>query len=115
MSSCGPRGLAKLGLPTPGRAYVLNDGGEVDLDLGAYEWSLNVMLSRDNNIAAEKYTKRSSKKRRVIFKRGRNIGINWGYSRAKRSTCHWRHTGLNRARRQDPGGQDGRGAGRVYR
>ena len=50
-------------------------GGEVDLDLGAYEWSLNVMLSRDNNIAAEKYTKRSSKKRRVIFKRGRNIGV----------------------------------------
>ena len=50
--------------------YVLNDGGEVDLDLGAYEWSLNVTLSRDNNITAEKSTKRSSKKRRVIFYAG---------------------------------------------
>ena len=69
MSSRGPR-RAKLGLLTPRRVYVLNDGGEVDLDLGAYEWSLNVTLSRDNNITAEKSTKRSSKKRRVIFYAG---------------------------------------------
>ena len=66
VSSQGPRGLAKLGLLTPSRAYVPNDG-RGDLDLGAYKWSLNVTLSRDNNITAEKSTKRSSKKRRVIF------------------------------------------------
>ena len=40
MSSRGPR-RAKLGLLTPRRVYVLNDGGEVDLDLGADEWSLS--------------------------------------------------------------------------
>jgi CTP synthase len=34
--------------------YVLNDGGEVDLDLGNYERYLNVTLSRDNNITTGK-------------------------------------------------------------
>ena len=33
-----------------GEVYVLDDGGEVDLDLGNYERFLNVSLSRDNNI-----------------------------------------------------------------
>lgn len=40
-----------LNLLSPsGEVYVLNDGGEVDLDLGNYERYLNVTLSRDNNI-----------------------------------------------------------------
>jgi CTP synthase len=30
--------------------YVLDDGGEVDLDLGNYERFLDVSLTRDNNI-----------------------------------------------------------------
>lgn len=34
--------------------YVLNDGGEVDLDLGNYERYLDVTLSRDNNITTGK-------------------------------------------------------------
>ena len=33
---------------------MLNDGGEVDLDLGNYERYLNVTLSRDNNITTGK-------------------------------------------------------------
>lgn len=37
-----------------GEVYVLNDGGEVDLDLGNYERYLNVALSRDNNITTGK-------------------------------------------------------------
>mgnify|MGYP001159205665 CR=1 FL=1 len=32
----------------------MNDGGEVDLDLGNYERYLNVTLSRDNNITTGK-------------------------------------------------------------
>jgi hypothetical protein len=32
----------------------LNDGGEVDLDLGNYERYLDVTLSRDNNITTGK-------------------------------------------------------------
>lgn len=34
--------------------FVLNDGGEVDLDLGNYERYLNITLTRDNNITTGK-------------------------------------------------------------
>jgi len=34
--------------------FVLDDGGEVDLDLGNYERFLNVRLGRDNNITTGK-------------------------------------------------------------
>ncbi|KRZ60157.1 CTP synthase [Trichinella nativa] len=37
-----------------GEVYVLDDGGEVDLDLGNYERFLNVKLNRDNNITTGK-------------------------------------------------------------
>lgn len=37
-----------------GEVFVLEDGGEVDLDLGNYERFLNVKLSRDNNITTGK-------------------------------------------------------------
>ncbi|KAI9597260.1 CTP synthase [Syncephalis fuscata] len=37
-----------------GEVFVLNDGGEVDLDLGNYERFLDVRLSRDNNITTGK-------------------------------------------------------------
>ncbi|KAL7667140.1 CTP synthase [[Candida] zeylanoides] len=37
-----------------GECFVLNDGGEVDLDLGNYERYLNVTLTRDHNITTGK-------------------------------------------------------------
>ncbi|QPG77283.1 CTP synthase ura7 [Brettanomyces nanus] len=37
-----------------GECYVLNDGGEVDLDLGNYERYLGISLSRQNNITTGK-------------------------------------------------------------
>ncbi|TKR86842.1 hypothetical protein L596_011353 [Steinernema carpocapsae] len=37
-----------------GEVFVLDDGGEVDLDLGNYERFLKVSLSRDNNITSGK-------------------------------------------------------------
>ena len=37
-----------------GEVFVLDDGGEVDLDLGNYERYLNVVLQRDNNITTGK-------------------------------------------------------------
>uniref|UniRef100_A0A0A9WCM9 CTP synthase n=2 Tax=Lygus hesperus TaxID=30085 RepID=A0A0A9WCM9_LYGHE len=37
-----------------GETYVLDDGGEVDLDLGNYERFLDVTLHRDNNITTGK-------------------------------------------------------------
>jgi CTP synthase (UTP-ammonia lyase) len=37
-----------------GEVFVLNDGGEVDLDLGNYERYLNITLSKDNNVTTGK-------------------------------------------------------------
>ncbi|KAL3273042.1 hypothetical protein HHI36_014498 [Cryptolaemus montrouzieri] len=37
-----------------GEVFVLDDGGEVDLDLGNYERFLNIILHRDNNITTGK-------------------------------------------------------------
>nr|GMD10377.1 CTP synthase-like [Ipomoea batatas] len=37
-----------------GEVYVLDDGGEVDLDLGNYERFLDIQLTRDNNITTGK-------------------------------------------------------------
>lgn len=37
-----------------GEVYVLDDGGEVDLDLGNYERFLDVTLHKDNNITTGK-------------------------------------------------------------
>ena len=37
-----------------GEVFVLDDGGEVDLDLGNYERFLDVTLRRDNNITTGK-------------------------------------------------------------
>jgi hypothetical protein len=38
----------------PGEVFVLDDGSEVDLDLGNYERFLDVTLTRDNNITTGK-------------------------------------------------------------
>ncbi len=40
-----------------GEVYVLDDGGEVDLDLGNYERFLDIPLTRDNNITTGKIYK----------------------------------------------------------
>lgn len=40
-----------------GEVFVLDDGGEVDLDLGNYERFLDIRLTRDNNITTGKMFK----------------------------------------------------------
>lgn len=47
-------GVSAQNIVISGEVYVLNDGGEVDLDLGNYERYLDVTLSRDNNITTGK-------------------------------------------------------------
>lgn len=48
-----------------GEVYVLDDGGEVDLDLGNYERFLDIKLHRDNNLTTGKvYQKVIEKERR---------------------------------------------------
>ncbi|CAM6111096.1 unnamed protein product [Calypogeia fissa] len=51
-----------------GEVFVLDDGGEVDLDLGNYERFLDVTLKRDNNITTGKiYQSVINKERRGDF------------------------------------------------
>ncbi|EGO29207.1 hypothetical protein SERLADRAFT_445035 [Serpula lacrymans var. lacrymans S7.9] len=58
-----------------GEVYVLNDGGEVDLDLGNYERYLDVTLSKDNNITTGKiYREVIDKERRGEYL-GRTVQI----------------------------------------
>eukprot|EP01083_Nonionella_stella_P270303 915185_1 len=47
-----------------GEVFVLDDGGEVDLDLGNYERFLNVRLTRDHNITTGKIYERVLKTER---------------------------------------------------
>ena len=55
---CAPQTFAARGCilryGRHGEVFVLNDGGEVDLDLGNYERYLNITLTRDNNITTGK-------------------------------------------------------------
>ncbi|GFQ97895.1 CTP synthase, partial [Trichonephila clavata] len=51
-----------------GEVFVLDDGGEVDLDLGNYERFLDIKLHRDNNITTGKiYLDVITKERRGDF------------------------------------------------
>ncbi|KAF7331637.1 CTP synthase [Mycena kentingensis (nom. inval.)] len=58
-----------------GEVYVLNDGGEVDLDLGNYERYLNVTLSRDNNITTGKIYREVIEKERKGEYLGKTVQI----------------------------------------
>ncbi|KAF3484093.1 CTP synthase [Arthroderma uncinatum] len=58
-----------------GEVFVLNDGGEADLDLGNYERYLNVTLSRDNNITTGKMYKHVIEKERRGDYLGRTVQI----------------------------------------
>ena len=40
-----------------GEVFVLDDGGEADLDLGNYERFLDITLGKDNNLTTGKYFK----------------------------------------------------------
>ena len=58
--------------------FVLNDGGEVDLDLGNYERFLDITLHKDNNITTGKiYQSVIDKERRgdYLGKTVQGIGI----------------------------------------
>ncbi|OQD75803.1 hypothetical protein PENDEC_c006G04880 [Penicillium decumbens] len=58
-----------------GEVFVLNDGGEADLDLGNYERYLGVTLGRDNNITTGKiYSHCITKERRGDYL-GRTVQI----------------------------------------
>lgn len=56
-----------------GEVFVLDDGGEVDLDLGNYERFLDVTLHRDNNITTGKIYKQVIEKEREGLYLGKTV------------------------------------------
>lgn len=52
-STCLPCALVAVSVPA-GEVFVLDDGGEVDLDLGNYERFLDIRLTKDNNLTTGK-------------------------------------------------------------
>jgi hypothetical protein len=63
-----------------GEVYVLNDGGEVDLDLGNYERYLDVTLSRDNNITTGKVYREVIEKERKGEYLGKTVQVSTVYN-----------------------------------
>ncbi len=58
-----------------GEVFVLNDGGEADLDLGNYERYLNVTLTRENNITTGKVYSSVIEKERAGAYLGKTVQI----------------------------------------
>ncbi|KNC35720.1 cytidine triphosphate synthetase [Plasmodium falciparum RAJ116] len=58
-----------------GEVYVLEDGGEVDLDLGNYERFLNIRLTYKNNITSGKIYEEVIKKERKGEYLGKTVQV----------------------------------------
>jgi CTP synthase len=58
-----------------GEVYVLDDGGEVDLDMGNYERFLNLSLTKDHNITTGKIYKRVLDKERNGAYLGKTVQV----------------------------------------
>lgn len=58
-----------------GEVYVLDDGGEVDLDLGNYERFLDITLHRDNNITTGKIYQHVINKERLGDYLGKTVQV----------------------------------------
>ncbi|XP_052865062.1 CTP synthase [Anopheles cruzii] len=58
-----------------GEVFVLDDGGEVDLDLGNYERFLDVVLHRDNNITTGKVYKMVIDRERIGDYLGKTVQV----------------------------------------
>uniref|UniRef100_A0A182P827 CTP synthase n=1 Tax=Anopheles epiroticus TaxID=199890 RepID=A0A182P827_9DIPT len=58
-----------------GEVFVLDDGGEVDLDLGNYERFLDIVLHKDNNITTGKIYKMVIDKERIGDYLGKTVQV----------------------------------------
>lgn len=88
-----------------GEVFVLDDGGEADLDLGNYERYLDVTLSKDNNITTGKiYRDVIEKEVRLVMLWQKTLAnaylhvaprrLSWKDS-ADHSSCHRSHSRLD--------------------
>lgn len=57
-----------------GEVFVLDDGGEVDLDLGNYERFIGITLTRDHNITTGKIFQSVIEKEREVSARNARRG-----------------------------------------
>lgn len=62
-----------LSISLLGEVFVLDDGGEVDLDLGNYERFMDVRLSRDNNITTGKIYQQVIEREREGYYLGKTV------------------------------------------
>ena len=74
-----------------GETYVLDDGGESDLDLGNYERFVDVSLTRDHNVTTGKVYQV-----RACVRRDRDRD-RCGRGRMERASAGWMTTGASRA------------------
>ena len=65
-----------------GEVFVLDDGGEVDLDLGNYERFLDITLHRDNNITTGKIYQHVINKERTGDYLGKTVQGNLRFNKS---------------------------------
>lgn len=63
-----------------GEVFVLDDGGEVDLDLGNYERFLDIRLTKDNNLTTGKIYQYVINKERKGDYLGKTVQGNIGFA-----------------------------------
>lgn len=66
-----------------GEVFVLDDGGEVDLDLGYYERFLDIRLTRDNNLTTGKIYQSVINKERKGDYLGKTVQGEWSLQGSK--------------------------------
>ena len=89
------RNIDSFPLSILGEVFVLDDGGEVDLDLGNYERFLDIILHRDNNITTGKIYQHVIKKERRGDYLGRTVqGKEGGDKRIRERRRGWKDKGM---------------------
>lgn len=80
--------LKRVFVNTAGEVFVLDDGGEVDLDLGNYERFLDITLHRDNNITTGKIYQHVINRERRGDYLGKTVQGNSKRDKLLKQTCN---------------------------
>lgn len=96
-----------------GEVFVLDDGGEVDLDLGNYERFMDTTLTHDHNLTTGKIYKEVIERERKGEFLGKTVQgdvIDCVHDHSHDGSCTTHHkcdSGLDYARGQEAGGRHG--------
>ena len=91
-----------------GEVFVLDDGGEVDLDLGNYERFLDISLTSDHNITTGKVYRSVIEKERMGEYLGKTVQIIPHITNEIKNQIMHRGRGHRRGRLHRRAGRDGR-------